>query len=211
VRDTLEQISFSPYVQFLRRATFIPVDRRKGFTDIAPDLLVPGTWRARSTLHECQPEPETPHQMIPMKNSNNRAALTIACTLVLSALPAAFAGNKDDKFKKMDTNGDGKVTREEHAAGARQMFTKSDANHDGVVTAAEMDAAMVAQGEKPGKYDKTSAEKIKMIDQNGDGQLTTAEHEAGSERMFAMMDKDADGFLSKAECDEGHETMKRDK
>jgi hypothetical protein len=41
----------------------------------------------------------------------------------------------------MDTNGDGKISRAEHAAGAKQMFAQCDANRDGIVTAAEMDAA----------------------------------------------------------------------
>ena len=91
------------------------------------------------------------------------------------------------------------------------MFSQCDANHDGVVTATEMDAAMLAKGEKPSKHDKTSAEKIQVIDQNGDGQLTTAEHEAGSEKMFAQMDKDGDGFLSKAECEQGHKMMEKGK
>ena len=147
-----------------------------------------------------------------MKTSKNRAALTIACTLALSALPAAFAGDSaDKKFKMMDANNDGKVTREEHADGARQMFTQSDVNIDGIVTVAEMDAATVAKGEKPGKKQMTSAQKIKEIDQNGDGKLTTDEHEAGTARMFAKMDKNADGFLSKAECDEAHKALKHDK
>lgn len=144
--------------------------------------------------------------------SKNRTPLVLTCCLALVALPAAFAGGDSDKhFKMMDTNGDGKISRAEHAAGAKQMFLKCDANHDGVVTAAEMDAAAAAQGEKPGKHDKTSAEKIQMIDQNGDGQLTTAEHEAGTETLFAKMDKDGDGFLSKEECEDGQKMMKKDK
>ena len=48
-----------------------------------------------------------------------------------------------------------------------------------------------------------------MIDQNGDGQLTAAEHEAGTETMFTKMDKNSDGFLSKEECDEGMKLMKK--
>ena len=147
-----------------------------------------------------------------MNIPGNRTSLVLVCSLALCALPAAFAGHDADKhFKKMDTNGDGKITAAEHTAGAKQMFTQCDANHDGVVTAVEMDAAMALEGEKHAKNDKTSAEKIQMLDQNGDGQLTTAEHEAGAAKMFATMDKNGDGSLSKEECDEGQKTMKKDK
>ena len=134
----------------------------------------------------------------------------MVCGLSLCALPRAFADPDSDKhFKMMDANGDGKISRAEHAAAAKKMFNECDANHDGIVTAAEMDASLVAKGEKPGKDDKTAAEKIKMIDQNGDGQLTAAEHEAGTETMFTKMDKNSDGFLSKEECDEGMKLMKK--
>jgi Ca2+-binding EF-hand superfamily protein len=142
----------------------------------------------------------------------NRTPLMLTCCLALAVLPAAFAGSDADKhFKMMDANGDGKISRAEHAAGAKEMFLKCDANHDGIVTATEMDASMAAQGEKPGKHDKTSAEKIQMIDQNGDGQLTAAEHAAGTETLFAKMDKDGDGFLSKDECDDAQKMMRKDK
>ena len=146
-----------------------------------------------------------------MNTAKNRISLTMACSLALLALPAAFAGKSADHFKMMDTDGDGKVSRAEHAAGAKQMFNQCDANHDGVVTATEMDAAMVAQEEKAGKHDKTSAEKIQLIDQNSDGKLTTAEHEAGTEKIFTTMDKNGDGSLSKDECDDGQKMMKKDK
>ena len=45
-----------------------------------------------------------------------------------------------DMFKTMDTNHDGKISAEEHAAGAKAMFDKMDADHDGKITAAECDA-----------------------------------------------------------------------
>ena len=145
-----------------------------------------------------------------MNNGKKLNSILVACSLVFWALPAAFAGPDGDKhFKMMDTDGDGKISRAEHAAVAKQMFDQCDANHDGIVTAAEMDAATARKGETPAKDDKTAAEKIQMIDQNGDGQLTTAEHAAGSEKMFAKMDKDGDGFLSKAECNDGLKMMKK--
>lgn len=137
-------------------------------------------------------------------------SVILACALTLCTAPIAFAGG-DHHFKMMDADGDGKISRAEHAAASQQMFTQCDANHDGVVTAVEMDAATAARGEEPGKHDKTAAQKIQVIDQNGDGQLTAAEHKVGSDKMFTMMDKDGDGFLSKDECDEGQKMMKKDK
>ncbi len=146
-----------------------------------------------------------------MKTGKKRPSIVVACSLALCAVSVAFAGPDGDKhFKMMDTNADGKISRAEHAAGAKQMFTQCDANGDGIVTATEMQAATPAHGEKPGKHDKTAAEKIKEIDQNGDGQLTVAEQDAGTLKMFAKMDKNDDGFLSKAECDEGMKMMKKD-
>ena len=149
-------------------------------------------------------------------NASKRNSLAAICSLALFALPAAFAGHDGEKaFKKMDSDGDGKVTRTEHAAGAQQMFTKCDTNSDGIVTAAEMDAAMAAKDDKHDKHDKkgkhhrTSADKIREIDSNNDGQLTLAEHNAGAEKMFAKMDKNGDGVLSEDECEEGHKEMKK--
>lgn len=134
----------------------------------------------------------------------------MACSLALCFVPAAFADHDADKhFKKMDTDGDGKITRAEHATGAKKMFTECDANKDGVVTATEMEASLARHGEKPGKDVKTAAEKIREIDQNNDGKLTTAEHEAGAGKMFGKMDTNGDGVLTKAECDEGMKMMKK--
>jgi Ca2+-binding EF-hand superfamily protein len=146
-----------------------------------------------------------------MPTVKSQIPLIVACGLALCTLPTAFAGPDGDKhFKMMDTNGDGKISRAEHAAGAKKMFAQCDANKDGIVTATEMDAAMAAQGEKPSAGDKSSAEKIKVIDQNGDGRLTALEHETGSEKMFAQMDTDGDGSLSKEECNQGMKKLKKD-
>jgi len=98
----------------------------------------------------------------------------------------------------MDANGDGRISRAEHAAGARKMFDKMDANHDGIVTAAEMDAP--ARRKPTGRHRPVVVgRKIKAIDIDGDGQLTAAEHAAGSDSMFSKMDTDGDGFLTKSE------------
>ncbi|HYP17269.1 MAG TPA: hypothetical protein VEQ65_08660 [Opitutus sp.] len=146
-----------------------------------------------------------------MKSTQPRLRV-LACSLSLVVLPAVFAGDADKKFAKMDTNGDGQITRAEHTTGAQRMFAELDADRDGVVTALEMDAKKEAKhGDKKDHAEMSAAEKIKTIDQNGDGRLTAAEHAAGSDTMFAKMDANGDGALSKEECDTGHKTMKKNK
>jgi Ca2+-binding EF-hand superfamily protein len=138
------------------------------------------------------------------------------------------------ELKMMDTDHDGSVSAEEHAAGAKQMFQKMDADGDGIVTAKEMDAAhkdmpsahsgasdtssasntssesSTGTASRLGKSDrpmKSASSKIKMIDTDGDGTITAAEHEAGARKMFDKMDKDGNGKLSAAEIQAGHDKM----
>ena len=47
----------------------------------------------------------------------------------------AFA---DHLIKKMDTDGDGKISADEHAAFAEKMFQEADTNHDGYLTRDEL-------------------------------------------------------------------------
>lgn len=138
----------------------------------------------------------------------NRYRTAGGLLLAMLLSPAVMAGH-GDKAKMMDTNADGVVSASEHSAGAKKMFEGMDANHDGNVTAAEMDARHQAKM-KEGKTVKTgmsSADKIKAIDTNGDGQISAAEHETGSQKKFAEMDSNKDGNLSQAEFTAGHESM----
>lgn len=109
------------------------------------------------------------------------------------------------EMKAMDSNGDGRISAQEHAAGVGRMFETMDADKDGRVTASEMQAAHgKVTGGKAAAGEMSAAEKIKTIDTNGDGVLTAAEHEAGARRMFEHMDADKDGFLTKDELAAGH-------
>ena len=143
-----------------------------------------------------------------MKTSRFRIASLLTCGLALGAFPA-FAGDSKahDKFQSMDTNNDGRVSREEHTAGAKQMFSTMDANRDGTVTADEMDAAHRDKPNKPMSAER-SADMIRLLDQNADGQLTAAEHDASCTTQFDKMDANADGSLSKDEMAAGHKKMK---
>lgn len=124
--------------------------------------------------------------------------------LVLAA--GAWAGNPD-KFKTMDTNGDGMISANEHASGVRTMFDRMDSNRDGNVTTAEMDASHKMKGDKGMRHDMSSADKIGKMDTNGDGMLSASEHDAGAQAKFTEMDADKNGSLSMAEMDAGHAMM----
>ena len=117
---------------------------------------------------------------------------------------APVAGNIEGQRALMDKDGDDRVTPEEHAAGASVMFTTMDADDDGSVTAAEMDASETALG---ANKRMASADKIKVVDSNGDGMISTDEHADASRSMFEMMDSDRDGDMSAAELKAGHDKM----
>ena len=135
--------------------------------------------------------------------------------LVGGAMLASLVFAAEPKFAKphaefmiMDADKDGKVSAHEHATAANKMFDTMDANRDGKVTATEMDAAhQRVTGKKAKKSDLSAADKIKVIDKDGDKILTAEEHAAGSRSMFEKMDTDKDGFLTKSEFAAGHASM----
>lgn len=133
------------------------------------------------------------------------AALAILpATVMANPSPASSAA----EFRRMDTNKDGRVSPEEHAIGAQQMFADMDINKDGKVTFAEMDGAHGGvEGAKANPHAISSAEKIKMIDTDGDGVLSAEEHRIGAAGMFGKMDTGKDGFLSMDEIAAGHRAM----
>ena len=129
----------------------------------------------------------------------------IAGVLAWSVGLAALSG-----FDAMDADRDGAVSAREHAAAATSMFKAMDANRDGKVTEAEMDAAQQKITGKPAHgSDLASAEKIRMVDRDGDGVLSSREHRRGSRALFRKMDTDGNGSLSKAEFDAGHAVLSK--
>jgi Ca2+-binding EF-hand superfamily protein len=146
-----------------------------------------------------------------MKNSKLVATVAIfAGCLGAHAYAADTKPAAGREMKMMDTNTDGKISPDEHAAGAGKMFETMDADKNGKVTASEMSAAHErVTGRKTTAGAMSSAEKIKVIDGDADGALTAAEHAAGSRTMFERMDVDRDGFVTAAELATGHAQLIR--
>jgi Ca2+-binding EF-hand superfamily protein len=144
-----------------------------------------------------------------------KITLLAAGGLALAALPSALAGDTGDKFKQMDTDGDGRVTRTEHAAGVQAKFIKLDTNNDGIVSAAELTADHDQKApnklkfwEKDNKAQTSVTEKISTFDRNADGQITRAEYESSSDASFTALDADADGVLTQKELEAGQKALK---
>jgi Ca2+-binding EF-hand superfamily protein len=122
--------------------------------------------------------------------------------LLLSPAFAAEVMSVTEKFAAMDTNHDGKVSPDEHQVGAKMIFDRIDTNHNGEVTVVEMEEA------HPGKAKGMSAaEKIKVVDTDGDGMVSIEEYYAGARAMFNVMDSDKDGYLTRSEMEAGHKKM----
>ena len=159
-----------------------------------------------------------------------KTSLIIACGLVLTALPSAFAESKPGKstgegmFETSDTNKDGKVSRAEYLAGEKKMFAEMDANHDGTVNLSEITAAQATAksgmvSDRPGTTDRTRTndqvgtnERIGPNDRNVNLDRTMKTDRSGMNEMspaavLKMHDKNSDGQMSAAEHSAGCEDM----
>src|SRR5688572_3197119 len=104
----------------------------------------------------------------PMKNHSLKTVFATA-GLVLFATAPVFGSEAETEFKRMDSDGNGKVTAVEHAAYAETMFKQSDTNYDGQVSVAECNAAQSAHGKKIKK--DAAATHVRLVDTDGSGQI----------------------------------------
>jgi Ca2+-binding EF-hand superfamily protein len=139
------------------------------------------------------------------------AAAAMSAFLCIGARVAlADTESAEAEFKKMDTNGDGKISADEWTAAHKEMFSKMDTNGDGKISVDEMKADLEKHQKmmaKPGAKEMIS-EKVKMMDTNNDGYISEDEFMASSKTMFDKLDTDHDGYLTKSELKAAHEKMK---
>ncbi len=111
------------------------------------------------------------------------------------------------RFKEIDKDGDGKVSKEEFP-GAPERFGRLDKDADGSVTAEEFAAAM--KDAPPGEPGKGGARMAMKMDKNADGKLAPDEVPFGADK-FKEMDKNADGFITEDELPKGGKDGKKGK
>ncbi|MFN4157438.1 MAG: EF-hand domain-containing protein [Gemmobacter sp.] len=105
-------------------------------------------------------------------------------------------------FEALDTDGDGRITREEMQAQRAARVAALDADGDGKITLEELKAHHMRQAED--RAERMARRMIESMDSDGDGALSAAELAAGPAPMMAMFDRidtDGDGAISKDEAE----------
>jgi len=100
------------------------------------------------------------------------------------------------RFRGMDTDHDGVITREEWR-GDDQSFREHDLNHDGVLSGREVDPAWLSDRPDQSRRDEMTA-RFERADRNGDGHIARDEW-SGSTAAFKRMDANGDGIVTRRE------------
>lgn len=123
-------------------------------------------------------------------------------------------------FAKLDSDGDGVVSRDEFLAQHQSRFAKVDTDGDGIISdeekAAVKETRKAKREERRAKLRERHAQAqekmLEEFDANGDGILDASERETVALNRFERMDKNGDGVLSEDELPKrryGHHRKKR--
>ncbi|MBX3594194.1 hypothetical protein [Sphingomonas sp.] len=133
-------------------------------------------------------------------------------------VPRGGGGMGERMMARVDTNGDGLISREENRAAAIARFERMDADKDGKIEAGERRGP--GMGKRDGKPGDRMARRgpggpggrgpgmLMMADTNKDGVVTRAEFDAMSAAHFAQLDTNKDGKIDAAEMKAMHEKMR---
>lgn len=115
-----------------------------------------------------------------------------------SSEQAAQASQIELLMRMLDTDGDGRISRDEHLAKVHGMFERMDGDRDGQVTVEEMDAV---RSELHGEGRTSSQVELSKVDSDGNNTLSAEEHSKSTQVEFERMDRDHDGYLTVSELE----------
>ena len=117
--------------------------------------------------------------------------------------PARASNSVPRGLMRYDTNKDGVVDRAEWKAGQEARFKRLDTNGDGKLTEDELFARTPAIGNSvlpPDRQVQRQSSYFQLLDADKDGVVTLAEFMAQADRNFARCDLNKDGRIDTAEC-----------
>ena len=132
-------------------------------------------------------------------------------------------GMGERMMARVDTNGDGLISKAENRAMVEARFARMDADKDGMAEAGEARKGM-GKGKAKWKRERRGpggaamsaggpAMAMKKADTNGDGAISKAEYDAQSAQRFAKLDTNSDGKIDatemKAQHDKARAKMKK--
>ena len=117
--------------------------------------------------------------------------------------PADKGGRAPSGLMRYDTNKDGVVDRAEWKAGQEARFKRLDVNGNGKLTQDELFARTPAVGNSVLPTDRQAQRQstyFQLLDADKDGVVTFAEFMGQADRNFARCDVNKDGRTDTAEC-----------
>lgn len=139
--------------------------------------------------------------------------LAAAALALISGAALAQQGNPGQHFlEQWDADADGSVTPAEVTVKRQDVFAMFDQDSDGALSAAEwalieehLSMEMAPKGPGAGMNKAAPGKAVHEAmtpafnDADGDGQVTLAEFDAGSAKLFPRMDADGDGAVTSAD------------
>lgn len=119
------------------------------------------------------------------------------------AAPATRPTRSNGGVMRYDANKDGAVTIEEWKTGQQARFKRLDANGDGKLSQDELFARAPAVGNSVLPTDRQTSRQSSyflLLDADKDGFVTLTEFMAGADRNFMRCDLDRNGRIDTAEC-----------
>jgi Ca2+-binding EF-hand superfamily protein len=143
------------------------------------------------------------------------AAIAVTTAGMAAAQDRRGGMGMDMMFERLDTDGDGRITRAEAAAARAARIAALDSDGDGIVTRDE--AVAFARAEASDRAGRRAAAMFDRADADGDGRLTAAELMTGGGmrggpdigRMFDRLDRDGDGAITRDEAAEARRGARR--